>query len=610
MDQSQWRRVNRALMTGGLTVFFLAVLLMIQLSKPSIPVASAQTLPTVFFSAASVDFDENAGTVQVSVARSLITATNTVRVNYNSYFGTATGDGGDYTNVSGVLEFPTNVATRTIAITIIDDNIDEPIEFFYIELLNPVNATLGTPSRIKINIVDNDLPAQATATPGGVILLDAYEPNNTLREARAVGVGVSTCNATFWPTGDVDYYRFYGKAGSRYRIQTRDLLVGIDTLLKIYDTQGNLMGVNDDIDVTTRRSMVEIAAGAEGFYYAYVENRDPSDPTGKTYCLDVQEIAQPTATPSQTPIAGADACEYNSSLQYACTIGLGLVYNLSFVPTLGSSQDTDFFRLWMKAGMQYTCETLNLSPYADTNMIFLDQNANDFYPNLGNDDKAPGDRGSKLSIRAPYTGFLSVVVGPVNPPPYDESPLHTYDLVCIEEVVTPTPTPTETPTAVPFFPGTGTGTGGPAAATPTPFGNGTAFPTVTPIDFTSIFQTLTPAPPPSVQIQPLPTAVPPSGGQRVVVVNVTLYYDSNNNFMPELTEGIVDAAVALYENSTGQLLAFGYTNEAGMIRFDSIETTGALRIVVPFLNYSQVVIGDESTVLIRVAPQPLPAGIP
>lgn len=48
----------------------------------------------------------------------------------------------------------------------------------------------------------------------------------------------------------------------------------------------------------------------------------------------------------------------------------------------------------MKAGMQYTCETLNLSPYADTNAIFYDQNGNDFYPNLGNDDKAPGDRGA------------------------------------------------------------------------------------------------------------------------------------------------------------------------------------------------------------------------
>lgn len=95
-----------------------------------------------------------------------------------------------------------------------------------------------------------------------------------------------------------------------------------------------------------------------------------------------------------------------------------------------------------------------------------------------------------------------------------------------------------------------------------------------------------------------------------MVVNVTLYYDSNNSFTPELTEGIVDAAVALYDNSTGQLLAFGYTNEAGMIRFDSIVASGALRVVVPFLNYSQVVVGDESNILIRVAPQPLPAGIP
>ncbi len=607
MDRSQWRRVNRVLMTGGLTVLFLTVLLVIQLSATSTHTASAQTLPKVFFNSASVDFEENAGIVQVVVARDLITATETVRVNYNSFAGTATGNGGDYTNVSGVLEFPTNVATRTISITLIDDNVDEPIEFFYIELLNPVNATLGNPFRMQINIIDNDLPAAPTATPGGVILLDAYEPNNSLSEARAVGVGVSACNATFWPVGDVDYFRFYAKAGSRYRAQTTDLVTGIDTYLRIYNPQGSVIGSNDDIDVTTRRSQVEFTASSEGFYFAYIENKDPSDPTNKTYCFLVQEIAQPTATPSQTPIAGADDCEFNSLLEYACTIGVGLVYNLSFVPTLGSSQDTDIFRLWMKAGLEYTCETLNLSPYADTNMIFLDQNGNDFYPNLGNDDKAPGDRGSKLSIRAPYTGYLTIEVGPVNPPPYDESPLHTYDLLCIEEVVTPTPTATATSIPAPVSPGTGTG--GPSAATPTPFG-GTPFPTVTPIDFTSIFQTLTPAPPPSVQIQPLPTATPSSGGQRIVVVNVTLYYDSNNSFTPELTEGIVDAAVALYDNSTGQLLAFGYTNEAGMIRFDSIVASGALRVVVPFLNYSQVVVGDESNILIRVAPQPLPAGIP
>jgi len=604
MDRSQWRRVSRVVMTGGLTVLFLTVLLVIQLFQTSTRTASAQTLPKVFFSSATVDFDENAGIVQIVVARDLVTATETVSVNYNSYAGTATA-GGDYTNVSGVLSFPTNVATRTIAITIIDDSIDEPTEFFYIELLNPVNATLGNPFRLQVNLLDNDLPAAPTATPGGAILLDAYEPNNSINEARAIGIGVSTCNATFWPVGDVDYFRFYAKGGSRYRVQTTDLVTGIDTYLTIYNAQGNAVASNDDIDVTTRRSQAEFTAGSEGFYYAYIENKDPSDPTGKTYCVLAQEVAQPTATPSQTPIAGADDCEFNSLLEYACTIGVGLVYNLTFVPTLGSSQDTDIFRLWMKAGLSYTCETLNLSPYADTNMIFLDQNGNDFYPNLGNDDKAPGDRGSKLSIRAPYTGYLTIEVGPVNPPPYEESPLHTYDLLCIEEVVTPTPTATATPIPAPVQPGTG----GPSAPTATSF-SGTPFPTVTPIDFTSIFQTLTPAPPPAVQIQPLPTATPAAGGQRIVVVNVTLYYDTNNSFTPELTEGIVDAAVALYDNSTGQLLAFGYTNEAGMIRFDSIVASGALRVVVPFLNYSQVVVGDESNILIRVAPQPLPAGIP
>jgi hypothetical protein len=121
---------------------------------------------------------------------------------------------------------------------------------------------------------------------------------------------------------------------------------------------------------------------------------------------------------------------------------------------------------------------------------------------------------------------------------------------------------------------------------------------------------LTPAPPPIVEINPLPTATLEAGGARAATVNVTLYYDSNNNFMPELTEGIVDVAVALYDNTTGQLLAFGYTNETGSIRFENITASGALRVSVPYLNYSQVVFGDESNILLRVAPQNLPGTIP
>jgi hypothetical protein len=137
---------------------------------------------------------------------------------------------------------------------------------------------------------------------------------------------------------------------------------------------------------------------------------------------------------------------------------------------------------------------------------------------------------------------------------------------------------------------------------------GTPQPTPTPFDI-SIFFTPTPQPPPVIQIQPLPTATAFAAGQEVTI-NVTLYYDSNLNFMPELTEGIADVAIALYDNATGQLLAFGNTNEAGMIRFNSVNTSGAVRVVVPFLGYSQTVPGGSTDILLRVAPQPLPIGIP
>jgi hypothetical protein len=85
-----------------------------------------------------------------------------------------------------------------------------------------------------------------------------------------------------------------------------------------------------------------------------------------------------------------------------------------------------------------------------------------------------------------------------------------------------------------------------------------------------------------------------------------VYYDSNFNFTPELNEGIMDVAVELFDNATGRLLAFGYTNEAGVVRFDGVASSGAVRVEVPFLNYSQVITGASASILLRVEPRPLP----
>ncbi|MDX1416088.1 MAG: hypothetical protein R3293_17960, partial [Candidatus Promineifilaceae bacterium] len=252
-----------------------------------------------------------------------------------------------------------------------------------------------------------------------------------------------------------------------------------------------------------------------------------------------------------------------------------------------------------------TCETTNLSPPNDTNIIFLDNNGNDFNPPLGNNNRAPGDPSSLLSWLSTYQGNLYILVGPVNPPPYNDSPQYTYDIVCSGIAATPTVPPTATRAFVPQQPSTG---GGVPVASPTPVAVPTFPPTPTPIDFANLLPT--PLPPPIIGFQPLPTATPAIAAQQTTTVQITIYYDSNFNFTPELTEGIMDVAVELYDNSTGELLAFGYSNEAGVIRFDSIASTGAVRVEVPFLNYSQVVVGASANILLRVEPRPLPGGIP
>ena len=88
---------------------------------------------------------------------------------------------------------------------------------------------------------------------------------------------------------------------------------------------------------------------------------------------------------------------------------------------------------------------------------------------------------------------------------------------------------------------------------------------------------------------------------------MTVYFDANENFTPELTEGVEDVAVAVYDNTTNELLALGYTNEAGVIRFSGLIATGAIRVSIPYLQFSQVGTGN-SNVFIRVAPFLLPGG--
>lgn len=562
-----------------------------------------QISPEVEFNIGSQTVPESEGdmTIAVNIDTS---PTYTVTVNY-IILGDGATSGQDFSGTNGTLTFPIgSTAQQTFTLTIIDDSIyEENTERINLILQDVVSGTLGSRSSSTITITDNE----SEPVTGAPIFTDASEPNDSFGDAADVSTNAdSLCELTVWPIGDVDYFRFNAKKNLSYKIFTSGLDDGLDTFIRIFDPSLKQIASNDDNStIGSRASEVTILAKKNGFYYVEVTNVDPSDPTNKEYCIDVDEIAELTPTPSNTPDPDQDDCEFNSTFETSCLVGIGEEVALTFVPANGSEQDTDILKMWVLPGVLYTCETFNLSAVADTNIILYNQDRQPFNPWIGNADRAVGDPSSEVQYLSTYKGWLYAMIGPENPPPYEEAALHTYSARCTAIVATSTPTPTPT-----FVPSSGTGGGfvNTPVPTPTPFEFPTPVPTPTPIDFS----VLTPLPPtPAViNIQPLPTSTAVSGSTQALTVNVTLYYDNNNNFMPELTEGIMDAAVALYDNATGGLIAFGYTNEAGMAQFSNIEAGGAVRVDVPFLNYSQVVLASNSEILVRVAPQPLPIGIP
>ena len=559
-------------------------------------VSMLQGTPTVGFKFQSYSVPEG-GTATISVVISQAPVT-TATVEYLTVDGTAVANQ-DYLPANGVLIFtPSGGTEQSFFVQTIEDTIHEEDQTVNLVLRNPVNALLNANSSTAVLTIVDDDPAP-TATSGVTstpIYTDRYEPNNTLNTAYPTAAGASAlCDATLWPVGDLDYYSFVGKAGKAYEVLTSNLSPGLDTILTVFNTNGNVIGSNDDYTFGSSASRVVFSASADGFYYARVVNNSPQDPANKTYCFEVREIqgtATPTPLPTGTRVPGPDICEYNGDFNASCLYGTGDTFNMNFVPAWGEGPDNDFYRMWVKPGILYTCETFDLSSVNDTNMILYDQNQNGIG---GNDDKAPGDFGSKVSWQSNYTGWLFILVGPHAPPEYALSYLYTYSLRCTD-VVAPTPTATSPPI---------TGVV-PRPPTPTPV----LSPSPTPAGTTvAVAPTTLPTATPNVQVAPLPTSPPVGGIAQTLNVELTVYFDVNMNFTPEQTEGVQDMAISVYDNATNELLAFGYTNETGMIRFGSLSVTGALRISIPFLQYNQIVASDSS-IFIRIAPLTPIAGTP
>ena len=88
--------------------------------------------------------DEDAGSFTFTVTLNP-SSLQTVTVDYANFGGTATS-GTDYTAVSGSLTFSPGDTTRTVTVTIVDDDVDESDETFNLTLSDAVNASIPLPT--------------------------------------------------------------------------------------------------------------------------------------------------------------------------------------------------------------------------------------------------------------------------------------------------------------------------------------------------------------------------------------------------------------------------------------------------------------------------------
>ncbi|HID89993.1 MAG TPA: hypothetical protein EYP52_09860 [Anaerolineae bacterium] len=256
--------------------------------------------------------------------------------------------------------------------------------------------------------------------------------------------------------------------------------------------------------------------------------------------------------------------------------------NLNFVPWGGAGEDNDFYKIWVKPGLLYTCETLDLAPGVDTNMIVYDANRN---PIGGNDDVELGDYRSRFSYFSNYEGYLYILVGHGGRLPLAEVENSSYSLRCSMTVpgqatVTPTPRPTRTPRP---------------PRTPTPPTSPVATPTLPPEAALEVRLLSTPTPPPPVGT-PAPHFVP---------VDVWVYYDADNDHGPDPGEGVSGIPVLAYDTTTGSEVARCFTEMSGHCQF-TVAVHGQVRISIPYLSIDYVIGEEGATLYVRIPPGPLP----
>ncbi|WP_322487941.1 PPC domain-containing protein [Chloroflexus sp.] len=98
---------------------------------------------------------------------------------------------------------------------------------------------------------------------------DPYEPDNDLQSARPIEAG-ATQQHNFIGRSDEDWLKLDLQAGQTYSSETFDLAADVDTVIELFDAQGQSLAVNDDSDGFVSR--IEFRPSRSATYYVRITN--------------------------------------------------------------------------------------------------------------------------------------------------------------------------------------------------------------------------------------------------------------------------------------------------------------------------------------------------
>ncbi|MEK7866646.1 MAG: matrixin family metalloprotease [Planctomycetota bacterium] len=219
------------------------------------------------------------------------------------------GGGGGTTPTDDYGNTPSTAANLTIGANAVAGRIEAAgdVDFFYVNcmqsytyrvftntLTNGMDSVLtvyqpnGTTVVMENNNVDGGLASRvqwtaaasgrhyirvrhASSTGTGDYRIGASQPDdhgNTSATATLLRLLYAPTPGSISPSGDVDWFRFYGTAGRSTVVETSGLSPStMDTLLRLYNASGVLLTTNDNASASTKASRITLTLPYTGWYY-------------------------------------------------------------------------------------------------------------------------------------------------------------------------------------------------------------------------------------------------------------------------------------------------------------------------------------------------------